>query len=211
MPVRQPLRLQQHQRQPQSPAKNQTIHPSSTARETARAAAQSSHHSRGPSHHPRRHEAPLSNSDADRCRQPRLGSYRSRRPRHPRSPLLGAVHARPDASTPPERSRAQSSDVGGGRGDVDMGGSERPRGRTCSDRLEAGDSVVEVGGQRRVEYQQTGIQPGGKDPGRGPAGPLPVLHSVSSADAVSSTHLAARRRGGASRSSPSASARSTVR
>ena len=34
-----------------------------------------------------------------------------------------------------------------------MGGSERPRGRTCSDRLEAGDSVVEVGGQRRVEYQ----------------------------------------------------------
>ena len=57
------------------------------------------------------------------------------------------------ARAQPERSRAQCSDVGGGRGDVEMGGSERPRGRTCSDRLEAGDSVVEVGGQRRVEYQ----------------------------------------------------------
>ena len=34
-----------------------------------------------------------------------------------------------------------------------MGGRERPRGRRCSDRLEAGDSVVEVGVQRLVEYQ----------------------------------------------------------
>ena len=34
-----------------------------------------------------------------------------------------------------------------------MGGSERPAGRGCSDRLEAGGSVVEVGGQRRVEDQ----------------------------------------------------------
>jgi len=50
-------------------------------------------------------------------------------------------------------SRAQRSDVGGGRGDVDMGGRERPRGRRCSDRLEAGHSVVEVGVQRLVEYQ----------------------------------------------------------
>jgi len=34
-----------------------------------------------------------------------------------------------------------------------MGGSERPGGRGCSDRLEAGGSVVEVGGQRRVEHK----------------------------------------------------------
>jgi hypothetical protein len=65
-----------------------------------------------------------------------------------------AEHGAADlARAQPERSRAQSSDVGGGRGDVDMGGRERPRGRRCSDRLEAGHSVVEVGGQRRVEDQ----------------------------------------------------------
>jgi hypothetical protein len=34
-----------------------------------------------------------------------------------------------------------------------MGGSERPGGRGCSDRLEAGGSVVEVGGQRRVQHK----------------------------------------------------------
>ena len=34
-----------------------------------------------------------------------------------------------------------------------MGGSERPGGRGCSDRLEAGGSVVEVGGQRLVEHK----------------------------------------------------------
>ena len=34
-----------------------------------------------------------------------------------------------------------------------MGGSERPGGRGCSDRLDVGGSVVEVGGQRLVEHE----------------------------------------------------------
>ena len=34
-----------------------------------------------------------------------------------------------------------------------MGGSERPGGGGCSDRLDAVGSVVEVGGQRRVEHE----------------------------------------------------------